>query len=389
MNNGNKCPLVAIQDFAEVITGGTPSTAVNEYWENGTIPWLNSGELNNNHVINSSNHITETGLKNSNAKMMPPETVLIALTGATTGVTSFLNIDACANQSVTGILPSDNHDSKYLYFYLRSLRQKIIDESWGGAQKHISQGYVKKINVPLPPLDEQRRIATILDKADAIRRKRQEAIRLTDEFLRSVFLDMFGDPVTNPKGWDVNLLSDLGKLARGKSKHRPRNDPILLGGKYPLIQTGDVANANHFIKEYSQTYSEIGLQQSMMWPAKTLCITIAANIADTAILTFNACFPDSVVGFTPGKQVRSEYIHMWLTFYQKIIRDKAPESAQKNINLKILSELKVPRPPYELQSKFADIFYSIEDLKNKKRNNLDSTRILFSSLTQRAFKGDL
>ncbi len=101
-----------------------------------------------------------------------------------------------------------------------------------------------------------------------------------------------------PKGWEWVRFQDIGELERGKSKHRPRNDEILFNdGKYPLVQTGDVARSNGVIKTYSNLYNEVGLKQSRLWSKGTLCITIAANIADTGVLDFDACFPDSVVGF--------------------------------------------------------------------------------------------
>lgn len=136
------------------------------------------------------------------------------------------------------------------------------------------------------------------------------------------------------------------------SKARPRNNPALLGGPYPLIQTGEVTAAELYIDHYENTYSELGLAQSKMWPKGTLCITIAANIAQTAILGFEACFPDSVVGFVSGERVTQIYIHYWFGFFQKILEEQAPQVAQKNINLKILSELDVMVPPMELQQQF-------------------------------------
>ena len=164
---------------------------------------------------------------------------------------------------------------------------------------------------------------------------------------------MFGDPVSNSYDLPEATLPDLGKFGRGVSKHRPRNDIKLLGGKYPLIQTGDVANAGLYITSYSNTYSELGLKQSKMWDKGTLCITIAANIAKTAILEFDACFPDSVVGFTANERTNNIFIHYWFSFFQAILESQAPESAQKNINLKILSELKVIVPEKKKQDEFA------------------------------------
>lgn len=174
---------------------------------------------------------------------------------------------------------------------------------------------------------------------------------------------MFGDPVYNTLKLPTKPLSELGSLDRGRSKHRPRNDPRLLGGPYPLIQTGEVSNAGLYITGYQNTYSELGLKQSKMWKAGTLCITIAANIAQTAILTFDACFPDSVVGFIPTDEINIIYMHYWFSFFQKILDEQAPQVAQKNINLKILSELQVAIPSTEEQSDFAAFVEQVDKSK--------------------------
>lgn len=136
------------------------------------------------------------------------------------------------------------------------------------------------------------------------------------------------------------------------------------------------------------TYSDLGLSQSKLWPAGTLCITIAANIAKTAILTFDACFPDSVVGFT-APQARIEFVRQWFGFLQAIIERRAPESAQKNINLAILRNLEVIDPPFELQEEFTLRVAIVEKLKSKHRAQLAELDNLFLSLQDRAFKGEL
>jgi len=140
-----------------------------------------------------------------------------------------------------------------------------------------------------------------------------------------------------------SYLAALGDLARGKSKHRPRNDPKLFGGKYPFIQTSEVKAANQKICSHSQTYSETGLAQSRLWPKGTLCITIAANIAETAFLGIEACVPDSIVGFTGFPEIaNSEYIEFFIRFARKKIEAYAPATAQKNINLTTLENLIIP-----------------------------------------------
>ena len=278
-------------------------------------------------------------------------------------------------------------DLRYLFYALKNanLNSLTISTSIPG----LNRDDLYKTKIPLPSLEEQKRIAAILDMADAICRKRQQAIDLTDQLLCSVFLELFGDPVTNPKGWDLVSFGSVGQLDRGKSKHRPRNDPVLLGGNHPLIQTGDVANSGGYITKYKSTYSDVGLRQSKKWPAGTLCITIAANIANTGILEFDACFPDSIVGFTPHEMVTVEYVQAWLGFLQKIIEDAAPESAQKNINLEILRDLVIPLPDIEQQKKFSHIVHHVKSTKDRMSSGVDEIQTLFTSLTHQAFGGEL
>lgn len=282
----------------------------------------------------------------------------------------------------------------------RYLRHVLVGDSFhaefmrtvsgvGGSLLRARPAYVAKIKIPLPSLPEQRRIAAILDKADELRAKRRAALAQLDRLTQSIFLDMFGDPIANTRSWDLRPLNDLGAVERGVSKHRPRNAPELLGGPYPFVQTGDVANCDGYIRTYSATYSDIGLRQSRLWPAGTLCITIAANIAKTGILTFDACFPDSVVGFRAEERATVEFVRLWLSFLQKILEKKAPESAQKNINLEILRALEVPNPGIELQRKFTRRIDAIERCKIVGRRAIHEYNMLFASLQHRAFRGEL
>lgn len=271
---------------------------------------------------------------------------------------------------------------EYLAAYLRSplFLNWVTQQVDGAKMPRVSMKVLWEHRIELPTLDEQKRVTSILDKAESLRRRYQEAVRLADEFLRAVFIDMFGDPVANPKGWQVKRLADLGSLERGISKHRPRNDPSLLGGSHPLIQTGDVSNCDGYIRSYTSTYSDKGLLQSKLWPTGTLCITIAANIAKTGILLFPACFPDSVVGFTAPSHATVEYVRFWLSFLQKTLEANAPESAQKNINLAILRDLQVPVPPIDLVRKFAALVSATESIRVAQRKSAQESLTLLASL---------
>ena len=154
-------------------------------------------------------------------------------------------------------------------------------------------------------------------------------------------------PFALPRGWDWARFPELGEFGRGKSKHRPRNDPALFKPpKYPLIQTGEVSRAKGVVQEVHSYYSDLGLAQSRMWPKGTLCITIAANIAESAVLGFDSCFPDSVVGFVPAVAMGNvEYFLLFVETARAELLAFAPATAQKNINLEILSSLLIPVPP--------------------------------------------
>lgn len=161
------------------------------------------------------------------------------------------------------------------------------------------------------------------------------------------------EPFSLPEHWSWARFPQLGEFGRGKSKHRPRNDPSLFeGGTHKLIQTGDVARSDGIIATYSALYNEAGLAQSKLWPAGTLCITIAANIADSGILGFDACFPDSVVGLIPDAEFPSaKYFEYFLRTAKDHLDTFATATAQKNINLGVLEKLMIPLPPAEEQKR--------------------------------------
>jgi len=177
--------------------------------------------------------------------------------------------------------------------------------------------------------------------------------------------------------WSNYKLDELGSVGRGKSRHRPRNAPHLYGGGYPFIQTGDVKKANMYISEFTQTYSDAGLAQSKLWDKGTLLITIAANIADVAILDIDACFPDSVIGFIPNKEICDvKYIKYYFDLFQKTFQQISQGSTQDNLSVEKLLSLKIPVPPLLTQQKIAKILSNYDDLIE---NNLKRIKLLEES----------
>lgn len=275
--------------------------------------------------------------------------------------------------------------ARYFFYshYFREQVGTITKKSVNQASFAIAD--LKKLKIFVPTLGEQRNTVETLDKVNRLIELRHQEIQKLDDLIKGRFVEMFGDPVSNSFGLSELTLPELGEFGRGVSKHRPRNDPALLGGKYPLIQTGEVAGANLYITSYENTYSELGLKQSKMWSEGTLCITIAANIAKTAILGFDACFPDSVVGFNANERTNNIFIHYWFSFFQAILEAQAPESAQKNINLKTLSELKVIVPSKEKQDEFVSFVKQVDKSRFEVQKSLEESQKLFDSLMQKYF----
>ena len=354
------------------ISGGNKKTQKSDFLENGDIAVIDQGKELIAGYVNDQDLIV---------KNLPPYIVF----GDHTRIFKFIDFPFAMGADGTKVIKliNDKKDNlRYIFYFFNSLN---IPNT--GYNRHYK--YLKDVKIPLPSFATQQKIAAILDAADELRQKDKALVAKYDELTQALFLDMFGDPVTNPKGWEKIKFEKVGKLDRGKSKHRPRNEPKLLGGKYPLIQTGDIANCGGNITEYKSTYSEFGLAQSKLWKSGTLCITIAANIAKTGILTFDACFPDSVVGFIPNEKTNTIYTQYWMSFLQKIIEGAAPESAQKNINLEILRDLDFMLAPIKLQNQFAERVKAIEEQKSIAQASALKSEELFNSLLQKAFNGEL
>ena len=331
-------------ELAKFQSGGTPKRSEKSYW-GGNIPWVKISDITDDMYVSCTEEcITEEGLKKSSAKLFPKGTILYTIF-ATIGKIGILNIEASTNQAISGIIPKDNVDLFYLYYGLKFITNELIKISTGVAQNNINLTKLKEQKIPLPPLQEQKRIVAKLDslfvRIDHAIALHHKNIDEADAFMRSVLNEVFGELEGR---YEKIPLFEVAQVARGKSKHRPRNDKRLFGGDYPFIQTGDVRNTDKYITEYSNTYNNFGLQQSKLWKKGTICMTIAANIGDVAILNMDSCFPDSIVGIYSDTNSNDFLYYFFLTLKQQL-ESQATTTAQMNINLKVLQTIGVPLPP--------------------------------------------
>ncbi len=378
--------MAKLGDICTFQSGGTPSKSNSEYF-NGSIPWITTVALTGDYIDKNDavDWITDKAIQESAAKIVPENSIMVG-TRVGIGKVAINAVPMSTSQDIVSLINIDDTkwDKKFLCKVILARNNVLLSQARGATIKGIKIDTLAKLEIPEIPLNEQRRISAVLDKVSGLIAKRREQLDKLDELVKARFVEMFGDPSANSQ-WPTQKLSKLGELNRGVSKHRPRNDPDLLGGPYPLIQTGDVSNSGLYISDYSSTYSELGLAQSRLWKEGTLCITIAANIAQTSILAFDACFPDSVVGFLPGEKTNAVFVHYWFSFFQKILEEQAPQVAQKNINLKILSDLDVIVPPYNLQADFSDFVGQIEKSKLTIQQSLDRLEVLKKALMQQYF----
>lgn len=272
---------------------------------------------------------------------------------------------------------ADNWQRVAQHFDLLLDRPEAID----ALEQTLLQLAVRGLLVPQDPTDEP--ASALLQKI----RAEKDRLIATGQIKRDKPLPPITDvekPFELPVGWEWARFPELGQFGRGKSKHRPRNDPALFNPPiYPVVQTGEVARAKGVIQEYHSKYSEAGLAQSRLWPKGTLCITIAANIADAAVLGFDACFPDSVVGFIPADAIgEASYFLAFMETARTQLIAFAPATAQKNINLEILESVLIPIPPLAEMSRIVTRVTALRRLCADLRQRLADAQTTQSHLAQ-------
>jgi type I restriction enzyme, S subunit len=293
------------------------------------------------------------------------------------------------------VIRSKCFDTRFLYYQLNR-NKYFLSFNNGENQSNLRKDDILNCELLVPPLPEQQRIVAILDEAftaiDKAKANAQQNLKNAKEIFESYLQGVFENKEGN---WEEKKLSQISKtFGRGKSKHRPRNWDGLYGGKYPFIQTGDIRNCNHYVIEYSQTYNDVGLAQSKLWKAGTICITIAANIAETGILTFDACFPDSVIGIEVNeKYADRDFVEYLLQSFKVRIQALGKGSAQANINMGTFENELFPFPTVAEQQTIVQKLDALntetkklEAIYQQKINDLEELK---KSILQKAFAGEL
>jgi len=281
----------------------------------------------------------------------------------------------------------------YVRRWLNMQWQRHIFE--GLCTQWVNQASVRKedllaLRVPLPPLPEQRRIATILDKADAARRKRQQTLDLADQFLRAAFLDMFGDPVTNPKGWPVRSLGEVAAITTGNTP--PRDRPEYYGSGIEWIKSDNINTPDHYVTPASERLSaEGGAVGRTAQPGATLMTCIAGSrscIGNVAMADRDVAFNQQINALEPRSSVLPEFLYFELLLAKRLIQAASTDSMKGLVSKGRLARVKVPVPPAAMQELFSDLFRAVAGARRRLGADVEGCSALLESLVRQAFHGE-
>ena len=390
-------PLVKLGSIGEFKAGyGFPHQYQGK--ASGDMPFAKVGDISevarrgDKYISKARNFINKEELSQIKAKSIPVNTIVFAKIGEAIrqNFRAVTSVETVIDNNSMGLVPNLHLiNVDYLYHFMCKL--DLYRYTGATTVPAIRKSTLEEIEIPLPPLDEQKRIATILDKTDAIRRKRHQAIDLADDFLRSAFLDMFGDPVTNPKGWAVKAIKELATVTTGNTPSR--KVPEYYGNDVEWIKSDNINTPHHILTSAKEYLSNEGLKVARTVPKGSTLITCIAGSFDCI---GNAAFTDREVSFnqqinalTPKDGVLSWFLYALIIFSKTIIQNASTNSMKGMVSKGKLEEVKLFLPPLELQKKFEDIFYKEIGTVSRMNNSDKYSNELFNSISQKAFAGDL
>ena len=392
--------LVKLGELCKTGAGGTPLKSKKEFYEGGSIPWLLSGEVAQGEILKATSFITQKGLENSSAKLFPPNTVLVAMYGATAGQVGVLRIEASTNQAVCGILPNEHFLPEFLFYYLLSRKDELIAQAAGNAQPNISQQKIRDTLVPVVPLPEQQRIVAILDEAFAAiaaaranaEQNRQNARALFESYLQSVFSQ-------RGEGWvdSGKVLSSMCELIVDcEHKTAPTQDE-----GFPSIRTPNIGKGKLLLDDVKRVSAETyqaWTRRAVPLPGD-LIFAREAPAGNVAVVPdgLQPCLGQRTVLIRPKKEA---FDSLFLTYLllspsmQEHLLSHSKGSTVQHINMKDIRALRLGGIPAikeqrELARRITDCSMNCERLESLYQRKIEALDELKQSLLQQAFSGNL
>jgi type I restriction enzyme, S subunit len=382
--------IYSFREIAEVVTGTTPSTNHAEYY-GGSFPFVGPAELGENLITKSSKWLSEIGIMQ--ARLLPAETILVCCIGATIGKVGFTGIELATNQQINALICNrEIAFPRYVFHYCKTLKSIIRNQGASTTLPLLPKGRFQELKISLPPIDQQKRIAAILDKAEELRSLRRQSIEQLDILGRSIFIEMFGDPLKNPKGWKTLKLEDVVSRITDGEHQTPKR--TLEGIK--LLSARNIQDGYIDVKDvdYISTEEYERIRKRCDPVRGDILISCSGTIGRVTLVTIDESFSlvRSVALIKPIIDVvNPKFLECFLrtATLRRKMQQRANASSQANLFQNQIKVLPAFLPPLSLQENFAKRIEAIEQLKTKHRESLNHLDNLFASLQHRAFRGEL
>jgi type I restriction enzyme S subunit len=385
-------PSVKIGDICQFQNGGTPSKSHDRYFK-GKIPWITGADITSPVVTTARSFITDEAIENSATNRVPAGTALL-VTRTSVGKVAVAGVDLCFSQDITALTPNPNRlNTAYLIQFLKTKQAHFERHARGATIKGITREVVANLHIPLPSLAEQQRIAAILDKTDSLRAQRRAALAQLDTLTQSIFLDMFGDPATNPKGWPMGKIRDLLESASYGTSEKSE-----ITGAYPVLRMNNITR-NGEIDLSDLKYMDLDEKELDRYLVRNGDVLFNRTnspelVGKSAI--FRESKPIAYAGYLirlrVNRETNPEYLAGFLNtgYSKRVLRGMCKSIiGMANINAKEVQGIGIPRPPLPLQHKFAHCVAGMVKFRSMHRDALAKLDVLFSSLQYRAFRGGL
>ena len=377
--------MAKLGDFFTIASGGTPDKRNPSYYENGTIPWVKTGDLKNQYVPTGIDCITEEGLNNSSAKLFPPNTVLVAMYGATIGACSILTYEAATNQACAAFLPNKNVLPTYLYYFLLSKRDQFVKDGVGGAQPNISAGYLKNVQFDLVPVRQQEVIVERLDEIENLIALRKEQLAKLDQLVKSRFIELFG--ATSAK----NCTKQIKDYAEVLGGYAFKSD-LFCADAIPVIRISNINNGCVEL-DYNTCFDELFWEQNKRFRVEQNDVLMAMSGATTGkagIYRENmpALINQRVACIRAKDGVACPtflFVATQLEWMYDLIQETSAGCAQPNISGKQIENMPVPDASYEQQQQFASFVEQTDKSKFEIQKSLEKLETLKKALMQKYF----
>lgn len=377
--------IVKLGDHINLVGGGTPSKEVDSYW-NGDIPWASVKDFKSDYISSTVDKITKEGVKNSSTRVVSAGTLLIA-TRMAVGKVAFSEMDVAINQDLKAITCAPSIYNKYLFYLLKSKTDYFNSVSSGATVQGIKINHILDIQIPLPTLPTQQKIAAILDAADVYRQKTKALIGKYEQLAQSLFLEMFGDPVRNPKGWEKLEMKRLCSF----KKESIVPERIISGTKYLGLdciekETGNILEINEVIGGELKS-NKFGFDENYILYGK-----LRPYLNKVALPNFKGICSTDIIPIKPIQGQSNRYFICQIMRSKEFVSFTHERSSGANlprISPNEIEKYQIINPPIALQTKFAERVQLIELQKQQAKASLQKAEDLFNSLLQRAFKGEL